>query len=219
MNCTEIRLWIREKIQHENSMDNDASLIRHIHHCELCRSLYKDAILSRELRQMPIPEPFDDFAARAIRTAVKRNRMKQASTFVGLFAAALLIFAIGTVLTRGMLDFTMHPDPLSEAEITGTFTEERTVRVMIDAVTTRQNATLAIDLAEHIELKNYPGCRHLTWQTGLTQGKNLLELPLVIRNDADGYVTIRYRYNGNQQEVQVQVRASAENRPLKTTTS
>ncbi|MFO8111234.1 MAG: hypothetical protein R6T92_01880 [Desulfosalsimonadaceae bacterium] len=220
MNCSDIRKRINEEIlQGKPLLTHDEAVCQHIRHCDLCRSLYSDAVLAHQLREMPVPEPHDDFAARAIRNAVKRNRMKRIRSLVGISAAAMLIVAAGLVFTKGLPDFTGRPVSAPNAGLNATGRMEKTVRVMIETRQSRQNATLAIDLAENVALKNYPGQRQLTWQTELTQGRNLLELPLVFADDAEGYVNIRYRYNGKDQQVRIPVRAGKENEPQTTITS
>ncbi len=216
MNCSDVRQRIKDEILQGEYPDHDDAVVRHIKQCDLCRHLYTDALLTSELREMPVPEPTGDFASRAIGNAVKMNRMKRVRSFVGISAAAMLIIASGLVFTRVLQDFQGSPGPSPDAGITALNGMEKTVRIMIEAFESRQNATLAIDLAENITLKNYPGYRQLTWQTDLTQGKNLLELPLVLEDDTDGYVHIRYRYNGNEQQVRIPVRAEKEHEPQKT---
>ncbi len=220
MNCSDIRQRINDEIRHDKPLlTHDEAVVQHIRHCDLCRSLYTDAVLTRELREMPVPEPRADFAARAIQNAVKMNRMKRIKSLVGISAAAMLILAAGLVFTRGLPDFAGRPGLAPNAGLTAPGRMEKTVRVMIETRQSRQNATLAIDLTENVALKNFPGHRQLTWQTELTQGRNLLELPLVFDDDAEGYVNIRYRYNGNEQQVRIPVRAEKEHEPQTTITS
>ena len=216
MNCPDIRQRIRDAVQQDRPMDHDEAVFQHLRHCELCRSAYNDAMLVRALREMPVPEPPDDFAARAIRRAVSKNRTQRIRSFIGMSAAALLIIVAGGVFLHGYPDFFKHPDPLSDNGIVASSGIEQTVRVMIEAMESRQNATLAIDLGDNIALKNFPGYRQLTWQTDLTRGRNLLELPLVLQENADGYVNIRYRYNGKEQAVRIPVRAEKANEIGKT---
>ncbi len=211
MNCPDIRQRIRDAMQQDRPMGHDETVFQHLHHCELCRSAYNDAMLVQALREMPVPELPDDFAARAIRSAVRKNRVQRIRSFISISAAALLIIVAGGVFLRGYPDFFRHPAPLSDNGIVTANGIEQTVRVMIEAMESRQNATLAIDLGDNIALKNFPGYRQLTWQTDLTRGRNLLELPLVLQDDADGYVDIRYRYNGKEQAVRIPVRAAKTN--------
>ena len=219
MNCSGIRQRIRDEMLQGQPLNHDAVIVRHIRHCDLCRSLYADTVLERELREMPVPEPRDDFSARAIGNAVRSNRMKRIHSFVGISAAAMLIVVAGLFFTRGLPDFSGAPGPTPDAGIASLNGMEKTVRVMIEAKESRQDATLAIDLPENIALKNYPGYHQLTWQTDLTQGKNLLELPLLVTDDTEGYVYIHYRYNGNEQQVRIPVRAEKELEHLKTISS
>lgn len=219
MNCSGIRQRIRDEMLQGQPLQHDAVIVRHIRHCDLCRSLYADAVLERELREMPVPEPKDDFPARAIGNAVRRNRMKRIHAFVGISAAAMLIVVAGLFFTRGLSDFSGAPGPTPDAGIASLSGMEKTVRVMIEAKESRQNAILTIDLPKNTALKNYPGHHRLTWQTDLTQGKNLLELPLLFMDDTEGDVYIHYRYNGNEQQVRIPVRAEKEPEHLKTITS
>jgi len=202
VNCSEIR----KKIENLEFLDDDKFVMQHIEKCDLCRYLYKESILYHELGEMHIPEPHDGFAEKAIRTAVKRNRVKRISSFIGLSATAMLMIVLGTFFMRE--DPVNHHSSVADSGITHIVDRERTVRVVIKALEPRPNATLAIDLSDNIRLKKYPSRQQLTWQTQLTRGNNLLELPLVFRNDFDGYVSIRYQYNGKEQEIRFRVRAN-----------
>jgi hypothetical protein len=206
MNCLETRQLIRDTIHLGDPRPGDLqqidAIVCHVKHCELCRTLYDDAVLGRALRKMTIPEPREDFAARAIGNAVRKNRMRRIVSFVGISAAAMLIIITGTVFMRNL------PDP----SIT-TVLSEKTVRVMIEVAEPRPNAIFVLDLAENINLKNHPDRAQVVWETDLPKGKNLLELPLVLKDGSDGYVNLRYRYNNKEQEVLIKVRANSDTVP------
>ena len=57
MNCAGIREKIRDTVENERSLRDDATLVRHIAECELCRRFYSDRMLdrrlSRTLKEMP----------------------------------------------------------------------------------------------------------------------------------------------------------------------
>ena len=216
MNCSDIRQRIRDEISHETSQGHDGLVVEHIEQCEICRILYADAVLERELKEMPVPEPRDDFSDRVIKNAVKRNRTSRIQSFMRMSAAAILIIAAGMVLARVMTDFMGLPGAGSDGGIVAALDKETTVRVMIETVESRQNATFSICLAGNIALKNYPEYRKLSWQVDLTEGRNLLELPIIYKENAEGYVNIRYRYNGKEHEVRIPVLAEDRNYPPKT---
>ncbi|MCF8036524.1 MAG: hypothetical protein K9K62_06610 [Desulfobacteraceae bacterium] len=220
MNCAEIRQHIRDEIHRGQSVAEDPKLMPHLRECELCRNFCTDMLLGRSLRDMPMPEPRENFAAEAIQNAVNRHRAKlRRSFFLGFSAAAVLMIAIGVTFIFSSLhpaaDFNGEPQTAVIMPAGG----DKTVRIVILAVEPRQNATFTIDLSKNAALKNHPNQQRLQWQTDLPRGRNLLELPLVLRDDSEGYVNVQYRYDGSQRETRIRLQPEAQNTGQKTITS
>ena len=217
MNCAEIRQHIREKIHHGQSVADDPKLMPHLRECELCRNFCTDMLLGRSLRDIPMPEPREEFAAEVIQKAVNRHRAKvRGSFFLGFSAAAVLMIAIAASFIFSSLhpagDFNGDPQTAVIMPAGG----NKTVRIVIQAVEPRRNAKFTIELSKNVALKSHPGQQRLQWQADLPRGRNLLELPLLLRDDSEGYVNVQYRYDGSQQETRIRVQPEAQNTGQKT---
>ncbi|MBS3732482.1 MAG: hypothetical protein KGY42_06215 [Desulfobacterales bacterium] len=158
-----------------------------------------------------MPEPRDGFATEAIQKAANRHRAKlRRSFFLGFSAAAVLMIAIGVSFILSSLnpavDFAGNRQTVVVVPADG----GKTVNIIIEATKPRSNATFTIDLSENVAVKSHPDTRRLQWQTDLPRGRNLLELPLVLRDENGGHVRVRYRYDSSQQETRIQVRPESQ---------
>lgn len=195
-------------------------MVSHVGHCELCRSLYSDAVLSCALKGMPVPEMRPGFEAAAIQHAVKRNRgRRRVRAFASAAAAAVLVAAISLGLFFERPESDRHAELSPETEVSDEVAFEQTLRILIDAADYRANAALSIDLDENLALKDYPGQRSLEWNTDISRGRNLLELPVVLTGGDEGTLRIRYQYNGSEQEMSFRIRAENENGRIRAITS
>ena len=202
MNCREFREQISEQIKNGNFPAHTREISRHMRECALCRTFFEDEVLARALREMPTPEPDEQFAGRVIRNAVNRQRSNYKKFFLaGFSAAAAVMVAVFTVFMVKLTD-PGHQETSLLVVPTG---PENIVRIVIEAAQTRPGVTLSIDLEGSIELKNRPGRRRFQWQTQVDAGKNLLELPLEFQGPAGGHVKVGYRYDGVEKQMRIQV--------------
>ena len=220
MKCAEIRETIRENIRQGSDPGEDDAVVSHVRHCELCRSLYNDAVLSCALKGMPVPAMRPGFETAAIQHAVKRNRRKRrVHAFVSAAAAAVLVVAISLGLFFERSESERHAGLAPDTEVSYGAAVEQTLRILIDAADYRADAALSIDLDENVALKDYPGQRRLEWRTDIARGRNLLELPVVLTGGDEGMLRIRYQYNGSEQEMSFRIRAENENGRIRAITS
>lgn len=211
MHCREFREEISEQIKNRNFPVHTSELARHMRECDLCRTFFEDAVLTQALRQMPTPEPDEQFAGRVIRKAVNRHRPNYRKLlFMGSSAAAALIFAVFAVFMFKFTDAGNHSGGLQTSAVVVPAGPENMVRILIEAAQSRPGVTLSIDLEGNIGLKNRPGRRRFQWQTKIAEGKNLLELPLEFQGPAGGHVKVGYRYDGVEKEMRIQVQPRSE---------
>jgi len=205
MECREARDRLQKLLEPGLSLGDDAALSEHLETCRSCQEFYEDQMIGDQLRRLEMPEPRPDFADEAIRRARVRGYWTRRRITVPLAAAAIILIAATVVLVGQQWRIT----GVTDTEIVMTTDLEKTVRVLIEAAAERQNATLTIDLAENLEIKGYPNRRQLVWQADLKQGRNLLALPVVLREPGDGYINIGYRYGDRSQVVRITVRGDA----------
>jgi hypothetical protein len=203
MNCIDARKQITGSLSDLRTPKGDDPIMHHIAACELCRHFYEDALLEHAIVNMPTPEPVEGFAVKAISNAVRHNRAIRRKTFISMSAAAAIII-FGVVLTLKTIEFPGYKGSMQSTAVMGV-EAEKTIRLMIETSQDRQDATLTIELAKNLTLKSHPSETRVEWQTDLVKGKNLLELPLLHKDEADGYINVRYRYNGTEKEVHIHI--------------
>ncbi|MDY6822382.1 MAG: hypothetical protein SWH68_01080 [Thermodesulfobacteriota bacterium] len=209
MECRDIRKKIYETVENGGFIDKNAALSRHVAECDLCRRYYSDLILDRRLgrtlRNMPAPEPAPGFAADIVEYAVHTHRLKRRRVFAaGVSAAALLMVAVGVSL----MTFFVNPGA-AVISVVMPVGGEKTVHIVIEAVAPRSAATLDIALAGDVAVRGYPGQERLQWQTDIQQGKNVLAIPILLRDRPGGNVNVRYAYDGTETAVSIQVLSEA----------
>lgn len=207
MNCAEYRRQISDLVSRGEPIDDSRELVWHLRECELCRRFYEDSLLSRALRQTPDAEPDSEFADRVIEKALNYHRRERKKwVFTGFSAAAALMVAVFAAYVISLNGLHLNGQSSDEEIVAMSAEEEKTINILIEAKQSRKAATFTIDLDGDIELTGMPGSRNIEWQTDLTQGKNLLELPVKAQKASGGQMKISYRYNGVEKEVRILVR-------------
>ena len=105
------------------------------------------------------------------------------------------------------------PTQLPDAEsaipgVTIALAEPRTINLMFASRTALDSATLTVTLPDGIELDGFPGQREITWETSLSEGKNLLPLELVALTPAGGEVLARLEHDNRGRTFRLRVNIS-----------
>jgi hypothetical protein len=149
------------------------------------------------LKEYPMPEAaagfFDQALVRATHEGSRRQRNRWMLTgFGAAVAATVALWFISSLLVT-------TPDlPLPDASIPGVtiaLEEPRTVNFVFASATALDTATLTVTLPDGIELAGFPGQREITWETSLSEGKNLLPLTLVALAPAGGELLARLEHD------------------------
>lgn len=164
--------------------------------------------LRTALSGMPVPEPaagFEDrVLARATRSRASRPVLRQASTWwaaaAGALAATLACVAIFLGRT-GVSEST-------PASVVLALNESRDVSLVIDSERALEGATIRLYVTGSVALEGYEDQREIVWQTSLTQGPNLLSLPVVARATGDGSVVAEIEHEGRKRLVSVVLRVT-----------
>jgi hypothetical protein len=191
----------------------DSATAQHLRECELCRHWQFDEMLRSELSAAEAPEPRDGFVDELIQTAISRGEQRRVP--VPAIAAVAAVAAIAVALLVGNLQGNNEPTDGSYNVTVAPHVAEF-VDVVIDSDSGRDAATLTIKLANNLELEGYPNERVISWQTPLTQGKNLLRLPVILMSGSDSQLDVDLSYGTTQKAIKVTVRADAPvNDPVK----
>jgi hypothetical protein len=177
--------------------------------------------LRRALKRLPAPEPRAGFVDRAFAKATEQNRrrspgrLSRLAQFVTrweMWVGAVLGGAVATLVTLMMLRSPLQP---SEAGITLALNEMRNIDVLIDSERALEDATIRIVATGSVALDGFDNEREIDWQAQLTQGSNMLSLPVVARSKGAGQLVAVIEHGGRSRRVTVNLTV-LENRPSRT---
>lgn len=159
------------------------------------------------LRDYPAPAADEGFYERALVRAThegskrQRNRWMLAG-FGAAIAATIAAWMIGGLL----LNDPQLPDASSAIPgVTIALAEPRTVNLVFASASALESATLTVTLPDGIELDGFPGQREITWETSLSEGKNLLPLTLVAVAPAGGELLARLAHDERERTFRLRV--------------
>jgi hypothetical protein len=210
MNCDQVRT------QFDQDAAADASAVfQHLRECRSCAAAHGDAMIERLLQARVSPDMPSGFADRAIATAVAGNARRRfgalgVSAVAASIAAVALTVALwspGPVLDSGDM-------PTRAAYVAIVPYEQQLVQVLIEAGSARERATITIELAENLELDGFPNQRVIEWDAELLAGKNLLALPLRLKDQAASFVNVSLRLGDERKAVRVSVEPFGASLPL-----
>ena len=149
------------------------------------------------LKDYPLPTAdagfYDQALIRATHEGSRRQRNRWLLTgFGAAIAATLAVWMIGSML----LPSPQLPD--SGAAIPGVtiaLEQPRTVNLVFASAAALDSATLTVSLPDGVELSGFPGQREVTWETSLSEGKNLLPLTLVALKPTSGELLARLEHD------------------------
>jgi hypothetical protein len=163
------------------------------------------------LRAMPVPEPRPGFEDRLLAHATGQHRrargfraaLRRASTWwaagAGALAATLAWVAV----------LWMQPGVVPEASLVLTLNETREVPLVIESERDLEGATIRLYVTGSVALAGYEQQHEVEWTTSLTQGANLLSLPVVAREAGEGRVVAEIEHEGRTRRVSVALHVTA----------
>ena len=180
--------------------------IAHVRGCELCRQRCADAALNRLLLSHDVPPPRPGFVDEAIRNAIDQHaaqaKGRAQRVWIGAIAASIAAcaVAVGVLVTANS---NLWWD--STAQITLAPLQSKTVRLLIDSTEARESATITIELADNLELEGFRGDHVIEWETNLKEGKNLLALPLRLKDEDRSHFNVAFTDGSMRKQIRVKV--------------
>ena len=176
MECHDFALKLDDLLDGGLDAARQRSIQEHLGRCPGCRHLHEHAVAVREaVRKLSPPDPHPGFMdqafARATRPAIGGARPLWRPV-LGMALAASLVLGVAL----GVF-FATRPTVQTVAL---TLDRPETVRLMFNSARPLKAATLSLALPEKVELVGYGDRRELSWQTDLREGRNLLQLPLIV---------------------------------------
>ena len=159
----------------------------HIKQCKACSiKVLEETKIQSVLRELPVKSMSHSFRDRLVDSVRdKETPAKQNGFFMG-FSAAM----VASVMIWGVAAFIGSPSVTEPAmqPVVLALNEVKHVKLAFDAPADFNEVTLTIELPEHVELDGYQGESRISWQTSLNSGKNVLALPLIVKDAIKGEI-------------------------------
>jgi hypothetical protein len=97
----------------------------------------------------------------------------------------------------------IQSSPVREPRLVLALNESRNVPLVIDAERNLDGATIRLFVTGSIGLAGYGEQHEIEWTTSLTQGANLLSLPVFARTPGDGSVVAEIEHEGRTRRLSV----------------
>lgn len=159
------------------------------------------------LQDYPVPAPDEGFYERALVRATHEGTKRQRNRWMMTGFGAAIAATIAAWVIGGML---LNEPQLPEAGsaipgVTIALAEPRTVNLVFGSATALDSATLTVTLPDGIELDGFPGQREITWETSLSEGRNLLPLTLVAVTPTGGELLARLEHDDRDRTFRLRV--------------
>lgn len=190
MNCNQLQARLDDYTDGLLSATEVEAMQRHAAACPPCQQkMAQQEQMIQALRAMPVPAMRPGFTQQALKRAVEQkqhHRRGFATGFSTALAAGVALWVAVSFMMPGA-DVTqpqLQPQPAAQAEAEGVaqvqlaLYQESTVNLVFHSPKPVSDATLSITLPENVELVGFPGERVIAWQTSLSEGQNILPLPL-----------------------------------------
>lgn len=182
MNCRQLVEGLNEIVDGHMAHEHWVKVQNHLCICTPCQQLVDhERQIRSALKDLPVPMPAAGWAERALAQAAAAHERQHNQRrwwgwgIPGALAASLTLWLASSI-------FVSTP----EQEVAMDLNEERTIHLVLESPQDLGVATLSLHLPEGIELTEAPGERDLSWQTELRQGKNLLSLRVIAKQQASG---------------------------------
>lgn len=214
MNCETFTETLDDYMDGSIDENRVNAISAHLASCGRCRAeLSRARELRASLKEYPVPDAapgfYDRALARAALEGTRRQRNRWLVTGFGSAAAAgLAIWMISAMLLTAPA-----PDPAGSADagipgVTIALETEKTVNLVFASATALDSAMLTVSLPDGVELAGFPGQREVTWETSLSQGRNLLPLTLVALTPAGGELLARLEHRDRSRTFRLRVDVS-----------
>ena len=162
------------------------------------------------LKDYPMPSADATFYDRALVRATHEGSRRQRNRWMLTGFGAAVAATVAAWMIGGML---LNEPQLPAADpaipgVTIALAEPRTVNLVFASESALDSATLTVSLPDGIELDGFPGQRQITWQTSLSDGKNLLPLTLIALTPSGGEVLARLEHDERDRTFRLHVDVS-----------
>lgn len=204
MECTQWQQRLDDYVDGQLSAVDMSAMQQHVAVCPDCRVLLEQQDqLMQSLRTMPVPPLRPGFTPQALKLAVVQGQQRRRGFATGFSSALAAGVALWAVVTFMMPDRSLQPDGVAQVQLA--LYQESTVNLVFYSPKPVSSATLSIALPDNVELVGFPGERTISWQTALTEGQNVLPLPLRASGQVSSQLLASIESGGSKKSFHVQI--------------
>lgn len=220
MNCKQLQGRLDDYADGLLSAIEVEAMQRHAAACTGCRQqLARQEEMLAALRTMPVPPMRPGFTQQVLKRAAEQkqhHRRGFATGFSTALAAGVALWVAVSFVMPGSdpIQPQLPPSSQAEAESAGVaqvqlaLYQESTVNLVFYSPNAVSSATLSISLPENVEIVGFPGERVIAWQTSLSEGQNILPLPLRANSLASSELLAKIESGNSKKSFRVQIGVS-----------
>lgn len=211
MKCNSMKSVILNYVDGSLTTEAAAQVSAHVDRCTYCqRMLERETQLKKSMALLPVVEPSAGFFDRVFNELEEQSPPSRRNGFwAGFATAAAAGLAAWLVIIPAQMPEQNQQQP-ALAIISATVNEVKEVRISFDAPYEYKKVTLSLSLPDHVELDGFPGEKQLSWETEISQGKNVLTLPLIMRKQGKGVLQATVSDAGKSKVFSVQLNSLPE---------
>ena len=196
MECWTVNELLQDYIDEKLVSADAGSVFDHHKKCAACAEQYTDALAVIEiLRAVRVPPSSPGFSTRVIEQATRSEntaRVKLLPYVAGGIAAGLIAFFL---LVSSFFSPVIEDQSMPVVLMGGGF---QTIKVAIDSGQSIDSVELSIDISDNLALAGYGNQKSISWNSKLSQGVNVIALPVSALALGDGIITTRVRLDGKE---------------------
>jgi len=186
VNCSFVGKNLLDYADGNSTEETMQAVEKHLERCAHCKNrLATELRIQHSLRNSfthQTTEQFKDNLFFTIEQQASLARRWFNTGFSSAVAAGLFAWALFSVFIHasnyGNTTEEIHL-PLNIAKI---------INIAIETPANFNQVTMTIEVPSHIEIDGFPNENRISWNTTLNSGKNLLSLPLKLKENYDGYI-------------------------------
>jgi len=170
--------------------------------------------MRERLREMPVPEPSPGFVDRVLANATTGRPKSGARGARGVLSRPLTWWAAGIGAVAAsiawILVMSLYSRAPHESRVMMALNESRDVALVIDSERDLEGAIIRLHVTGSVALVGFENEPQIEWLISLTQGSNLLSLPVIARAPGDGRVVAEIEHDGRTRHVSVEMHVTAQ---------
>ncbi len=196
MDCWTVNNLLQDYIDGKLISTDARSVSDHHKKCPSCAEQYTDALAVIEiLRGVRVPPSSPGFSTRVIEHATRSTNTAPVRILPyvasGIAASLIAFFILVSSFFNPVVEDQSMPIVLMHGGL-------QTIKVAIDSGQSLDSVELSIDISDNLAIAGYENQKSISWNSKLSQGVNVIALPVSAIALGDGIITTRVQLNGKE---------------------